>query len=380
MLVVVMSLQQVVALAMTGYVRAGFRTRTFGLEHLRLEPSTIIAPNHRSDNDVPLLVSALAPTWTRAVAGGVSWPTFAADDHAFFRGFLAGYPEGLPLGVRRLLWPVRVGGVLERHLQCVPVGRPTQMRLVELLRYDPNRVLDGQLPAEVRGALARRARELGRRAPLRAADVLSGRYADILWTELARDHTPGCDEIWRAHLRSAVGDFRRLIATVRTGGLVVIFPEGQLMTDGQVGPLEAGLASLARKGWATRVQPVAISYDAMTSGRPRAYVSVAPPVDPALGELADRVTARLRAAIPLTPGQIAATVVRRSGTAAELRRAGAEWVARAQVDGRPIEPGLLGCRRAALLSLAFAHARQRGPEDRLVRSLAQELSSANPQS
>jgi hypothetical protein len=226
MLLGVIAAQRMVALGMAGYVRASFRTRTFGLEHLRLEPATILAPNHRSDNDVPLLVSALASRWTDAVGTGVPWPTFAADDHAFFRGFLAGYPPDLPLAMRRLLWPVCVGGVLERHLQCVPVRRPGQMWLVELLRHDPDRPLDGQLPPGVRDALFRRAGELGRRAPDRGGDVLDGRFADLLWTLLERDLTSDCEDIWRAHLRSAVDDFRRLVATLRGGGLVVIFPEG----------------------------------------------------------------------------------------------------------------------------------------------------------
>lgn len=371
------ALQEIVALGMTGYVRAGFRTRTFGLEHLCLEPSTIIAPNHRSDNDVPLLVSALAASWGTAAADGVPWPTFAADDHAFFRGFLAGYPEGIPLGLRRLLWPIRVGGVLERHLQCVPVRQPAQMRLVELLRRDPDRPLDGQLPRELRDALARRARESGRRAPLRAGDVLNGRYADILWTQLHRDLTRGCEDIWRAHLRAAVGDFRRLVLTLRTGGLVVIFPEGHLMTDGQVGPFAPGLASLTRRGRAVQVQPVAISYDHLTPGRTRAYISVAPPVPAAPGQLEERVTERLRRAIPLTPGQIAATVLQRSGSQDVLQRAGADWIARAQADGRPIEPGLLGRRRRLVLTSAFSQAQRRGRNQTLVATMAHELRTAN---
>jgi 1-acyl-sn-glycerol-3-phosphate acyltransferase len=153
--------QQLVAAGMTAYVRGGFRLRTFGLDNLRLEPGTIVTPNHRSDNDVPVLVSALAGPWGRAVRGGIPWPTFAADDHAFFRGFLAGYPEGLPLAARRLLWPVRVGGPLERWLQCVPVREPARMRLVELLRRAPERPLDGRLPA----ALAQSFWQARRRGP-----------------------------------------------------------------------------------------------------------------------------------------------------------------------------------------------------------------------
>src|ERR1700674_214907 len=66
----VIAAQRMVALAMTGYVHTVCAARTFGVEHLRVEPGTIIAPNHRSDNDVPLLVSALYPPWSKAAASG----------------------------------------------------------------------------------------------------------------------------------------------------------------------------------------------------------------------------------------------------------------------------------------------------------------------
>jgi 1-acyl-sn-glycerol-3-phosphate acyltransferase len=377
MLVDMVALQRAVALGMAGYVRAGFRTRTFGLEHLRPEPATILAPNHRSDNDVPVLVSALAGRWAAAVGEGVPWPTFAADDHAFFRGFLAGYPEGIPMALRRLLWPVRVGGVLERYLQCVPVRQPGRMRLVELLRHDPDRPLDGQLPPDVRDALFRRAGELGRPVPDRGGDVLDGRFADLLWTLLERDLTTGCEDIWRAHLRSAVGDFRRLVAALRGGGLVVIFPEGRLIADGRLGPLQPGLASLVRRGRARLVQPVAISYDRLTPGRTVAYVSIAEALDPSSVSVSSQFLERLRRAIPLTAGQIAATVVRRPDSAGSLMRVGAEWVERAEADGRPIEPALRDSRHALTLRRALWKARRLGADHEVVRSTARELVTAN---
>jgi 1-acyl-sn-glycerol-3-phosphate acyltransferase len=368
--------QQLVAAGMTAYVRTGFRLRTFGLDNLRLEPGTIVTPNHRSDNDVPVLVSALAGPWGRAVRAGIPWPTFAADDHAFFRGFLAGYPEGLPLAARRLLWPVRVGGPLERWLQCVPVRQPAQMRLVELLRRAPERPLNGRLPADLNEALARRAARLGSRPPARAREALSGGFADLLWTEITRDDTTESDDIWRAHLHTAVGDFRRLILTLRDGGIVVIFPEGELITDGHIGPLASGVATLARRGRARLVQPVAIAYDRLTVGRPRAYVSVAPAVAPAAGGVRDAIAESVRRAIPLTAGQIAATVLRRGGGRRDLFRTAAEAVRVARRDGRPIEPSLLEGRQAAALAESFWQARRRGPDHEVVTALASELMTA----
>ena len=136
------------------------------------------------------------------------------------------------------------------------------------------------------------------------------------------------------------------------------------------------------------VQPVAISYDPLTTGRVRAYISVAAPIvtsrtpDPPAGATAPapldgRVTDALRRAVPLTAGQIAAAVLRDGGSSRALQRAGAEWVARAQAHGRPIEPDLLGGRRRPVLAQAFTRARRRGAADGLIRALAQELRSAN---
>src|SRR6185437_726177 len=134
--------QDPVPLGMTAYVRARFRLRVFGSEHLRIEPRQIIAPSHRSDNDVPVLISVIYPAWSAAVARGAPWPTFGAMIELFLPGFFAGYPPALPLALRRLLWPYQPGTVLGRHLQCVPVREPHRMRVQELLRHAPGERLD----------------------------------------------------------------------------------------------------------------------------------------------------------------------------------------------------------------------------------------------
>lgn len=370
-----LSAQHPVAAGMTAYVRLRMRPHVFGLEHLRLEPGTILAPNHRSDNDVPVLVTALYPTWVRAVARGAPWPTFATDDHAFLQGFLAGYPEGIPLWLRRLLWPIRVGGVLERNLQCVPVREPNEMRLVEVLRADPGLVLDGQLPAELRTALARRAAEHGRPAPERAQDVLHAAYADLLWTPVEHDRVARPGEHWREHLRAAVRDFRDLAQTLAAGGIVVIYPEGALSADGRIGPLKSGLASLARRGRARWVQPVAISYDPLAGSRPRVYVSIAPRIAPVPGRLTSDVSDALRRAMPMTAGQIVAWQLFRGGT--QLDAIAADWIARARADGRPIDPALLGPGRQAALRGARRAALRLGESDAVIGRLAIELEDAH---
>jgi 1-acyl-sn-glycerol-3-phosphate acyltransferase len=370
--------QRIVAGLMATYVRLKFRPRLFGLANLHVEPSTILAVNHRSDSDVPLLVTTLARPWRSLVERGLPWPTFAADDHAFFRGFLAGYPSGLPLALRRLLWPIRVGRILERRLQCVPVGQPDRMFLVELLRDDPTQPLgDRHLPAEVDAALRERASRLGRQAPEIAADVLRGAFADLLWTELREDETPNWETAWRNHARYALKDFRRLADALRAGGVVVIFPEGELAPDGRLGPLQPGFASLARRAKVRVVQPIAIAYDPLGVGRPRAYVSIAPMIEPRPGTLITEVAAAWRRAIPLTAGQLAALVVLQGGTAADLHRVATAWIGRARAAVRPIEPALLGPGRRAVLVEALWRARRYGPAHPAVVNLAQELRSTS---
>ncbi len=363
-----------VAIGMSGHSAVFFNRRMFGAENIRLGPHSILAPSHRTDHDVPVLASLFFPYWARAFAEGNPWPTFATDDQAFMRGFLAGYTPGLPLWMRRLLWPIRVGGVLERHLQCVPVRQPSQMLAVELLRAAPDQPLDGQVPTELRAALIDRAITLRRPSPKLAADVLDGGYADLLWTEIERDTSGGDAEVWRTHLRAAVGDFRRLTTALRSGGSVVLFPEGELSEDGAIGPLKSGLASLARRGRARFVQPVAISYDPLTYGRTHAYVSVAAPLEPVPPRLTEVLTSALRRATTLSAGQIAAwNLLEGDGSPRALARGAEAWIARALADHRPIEPALLGPGRTSVLRIAHARALRRGATDTVITRLATEL-------
>lgn len=371
------ALQDPVAAGLIAYVRARFRVRIFGSAQLRIEPGQIIAPSHRSDNDVPVLVAAMYPAWSAAVARGEPWPTFGAMVELSLPGFFAGYPPGLPLAVRRRLWPYQPGAVLERHLQCVPVREPHRMRLQELLRPDPDARLDRLVPAGILEGLVARSAALGRPPPVYAREVLDGAHVDLLWAEVDDLVAPEPPEVWREHARVAVRDFRRLGAALARGGTVVMFPEGDLSANGEIGPARPGLASLARRGAARSVQPVALAYDPLVSGRRRAYVSFAPALEPVAGQLRPAVTRALRAATPLTPGQLAAAAVL-AGVASRpaFERSAVDAVARAHADGRPVEPALEGSGRGRTLAYALARARRLGPEDPVVRRLARELASA----
>ncbi|MDQ6811380.1 MAG: 1-acyl-sn-glycerol-3-phosphate acyltransferase [Actinomycetota bacterium] len=376
--------QSVVALGMTAYVRAGFALRTFGAEHLRSDRGTIVAASHRTDYDVPVLSAALAWRWARAVAQGRPWPTFVARDDLFLRGFLAGWQPGVPIGVRRALFKVRISRPLER-LQCVPVREPGRMRLVELLLSDPARDLEGWLPIELERALLKRARGLGRPQPRTGGDVIDAAYADVLWEPVDRDQTHDADAAWRAHLDRALADFRRIVEIVRRGDYLVIFPEGDTSPDGQIGPIRPGLGSLVRRGGARLIQPVSIAYDPLTAGRTRAYVAVgralevtSPTSAPRNGAERKRaVTRALREGTPLTPGQLAADALQRGLTTTALLAEAEDYLTHARASGRPVEPGLERRGRRQLLVDALRRADHLGVRDPVIERLAGELRSAH---
>lgn len=374
-----LSPESAIALGMTVYVRSRFRLRCFDAERLSSARGTIVAVSHRSDDDVPVLAAALYTQWARAVAQGRPWPTFVAREDLFLRGFLAGWQPGLPIHMRRALFRMRISSPLER-LQCVPVREPLRMRLVELLLSDPDRELDGWLPAELERALLKRARALGRPQPRAGREVIDAAYADVLWEPVDRDQTHNADAAWRAHLDRAVADLRRIVEIVRRGDHLVIFPEGDTSPDGQIGPIRPGLGSLVRRGGARLIQPVSIAYDPLVSGRPRAYVAVARALEITSRNGAERgraVTAALRAGTPLTPGQLAADALQRGLTATALLAEAEDYLMHARASGRPVEPGLERRGRRQLLLDALRRADRLGAQDQVIQRLAAELRSAH---
>lgn len=369
--------QRSVAGGMSAYARAVFRVRMFGSERLRIQPGTLVVVSHRSEQDVPLLIGSVYESFAATAGRAGFWPAFAAREDLFLPGFLAGSLPRLPLFARRLLWPLGIGGLLERHLQCMPVREPHRMWLLELLRASAERSLEGWLPDGLLGAFLGRAARLGRPRPVRAADVLNGAYADILWQLIERDTVPDSEEEWREHLRTAVSDFRALVARLRAGGVLVVFPEGEPSVSGEIGRLQSGLGSLIRRGRPRWLQPIAIAYDPLLGGRTRAYVSIASPLAAVSEGIEQVVRDALRIATPLTAGQLASRAICEGSSGAELDRAAQDLIARAGSEGRPVAPELSGPGRRLVLKRALSRASRMGPANATVRRLARELESAH---
>jgi 1-acyl-sn-glycerol-3-phosphate acyltransferase len=349
-------LYDAVALALTAYARSAFRVHPLG-DRFRLDPGALVVSSHRSDGDVPVLISVLYEhAYGRFRRRGPELH-FAVRDDLFVRGFFGGYPPGLPLWARRLLYPIAIGRILEERLPCHPIRSATRLRIVELLAEHADARADELLREELLHPFCRR----GLRRDARGRDVLDGRYADLLWRVLEPADTIGplAEESWRRRAALALADFRSLCELVRSGETLLIFPEGRPSPDGELGPMQPGLAALVRRARPTSLRPLALAYDPLVSGRPYAYVGIGKPVEPSADE--DAVLDLLRRTTPLTPGQLVA-----SG-------AGEDDVDAALDEGRLVAPELLD-RATRRERLVEARARADGHD---LHRLAREYRSAH---
>jgi len=172
-----------------------------------------------------------------------------------------------------------------------------------------------------------------------------------------------------------VRDFRELVDVVSRGAVLLIFPEGRPSPNGEIGPLQRGLASLVRRARPQVLQPVGVAYDPLVRGRTRALVSFGEPLAPPGEELEDTVLSALRLATPLTCGQVVAGWIR-SGRRGSVGAALEGEVERAVAEGRNVDPQLLGVPgRERRLRLALASADSLPDDDPSLVFLARELES-----
>jgi len=357
-------LYDAVAWGMWLYSRAAFRVETIG--ELRPEPGLLLVSTHRAESDVPLLCPLVYARCRYFRDRGAARLSFAARDDMFDRGFLAGFPDGLPLRARRLLYPLRAGPYLPRvRVHPIPYPGVAWMRIGWALERLPAAMrLDDAVSQSIVERFRVRAAEAGREQPRSVADVLHGVYADLLWTYCSRDDltSPGYDDLWRERAVDGAAALRRLIEHARTAGeMLLLFPEGEPSQDGSIGPLQPGLDLFVRRARPAALKALSIAYDPLVPGRPRAVVAFGPRLDPASGRTEERTLEALRATMPLTAGSLvahelvaAAEKGRNSVLAGELDRAAAEAVASALAEGRPVERALCGSERRARLSETLA--------------------------
>jgi 1-acyl-sn-glycerol-3-phosphate acyltransferase len=177
------------------------------------------------------------------------------------------------------------------------------MRVIELARIAPSLPIDN-LP--VADALRERAMRLGRAEPRYAGDVLSRRYADLLWTVVTRDDAPRPAHAWASRLTHAREDLSRLVDLLRNGQSLLLFPEGRPSPDGAVAPLQRGVGLLVRRGRPRRVVPLGIAYDPIGRGRTRALLRIGDPVAPPREDIEPSLHELLCRTMPRSTGAAAA--------------------------------------------------------------------------
>ena len=341
-------LYDAVAAGMWIYARATFRTIVLGERDLRMRAGLLAVATHRSDADVPLICSTLFfadRMWSRHHLR----LHFAARDDLFERGALAGLAPGLPLPLRRLLFAFDPAPFLPL-VRVNPIRGTTAVKVAQVLgAFAPTVALDAALPAAEASRFRTDARALGVESPATVGEALRPEFARLLWRDLAQSDLDGPEyrDLWQARAQQAAADLRRLIALVRAGEPLLLFPEGRPSADGTIGPLRRGLDLLVRRGKPKLLLPLAIAYDPLTAGRTLAYLSVGEPFAPPHVGIDHAILEALRRAMPLTCAQVVAhsllQAVERGVervTAAALEADVAAAVTRATGDRRPCDPRL----------------------------------------
>jgi hypothetical protein len=346
-----------------------------GLAHDTGAPRTLFAITHKRDLD------AFAPL--PRLLGHRGWRALTSDVHfamradSFQPGFLARVVQH-PGWFARLLRPISVGPVL-RAVGVHPLDslhfRPAETWLREALIAEGDVALGTLLAPDALASIAAAAGDdpaaLAQR-PLSA--LLAWRYFRPLQRQLGSElfRGPARRRAEARVLASAKRQLAELAAWLRAGGSVYTSPEGRLSPDGRLGPVRAGMLRLLRAAPAdTRVLPIAIVYDFMTTGRPRMWVDCAPALEGGAQltarELESRVRAAWLAAARFTCTQLATGLLVQSREkldspvrAEELAAGVRAWAAQLAASGRHVDPRLLseaGARRRVGRYLRYAERR-----------------------
>jgi hypothetical protein len=353
-------------------VRTVCRMEFHGLEYDTRAPRTYLAITHKRDLDamgpVPWLLWHRG--W-RAITGEVH---FAMRGDVFTRGFLARIVDR-PRWVAWLLRPLAIGPIVHA-LGIHPLVdlhlRPGEEWVRDALRAGGDRDADVVLTPTFLRVLADAAHEPAERVagqPL--SGLLAWRYAAVM--RVWWDVDIFLPEPRRAAEVRTVASAKRALDDIagwlRVGGSLLSAPEGKLSPDGTLSPVNGGfhrIITAAPVG--TRVLPIAIVYDAMTTGRPRMFVDLAPAIESAPAVPRAALDGALRqawlGAARLTCSQIASGAIVRAAQepGAAFTRADLTRAVRAQamhlaaagrhVDGRLLRSGT--ARRAVARYLRYA--------------------------
>jgi hypothetical protein len=274
------------AAAFSTIPRLAFALEVSGLEHARAQPPTYLAISHKRDLDTmaPLGRILFHRGWP-ALTGDVR---FAMRADSFETGFLARVVTGPRWLIRllRLVRPISVGPIL-RGLGVYPLTdysqRPGETWLREYLRVEGDaRVGETLAPWMIQTLAETAGDDPDAVARLMISGLLAWRFHAPLQPRVGPDvfRSPARRRAERRVVETAKAELEAISAWIQHGGSLYGAPEGRLSPEGRISPITSGLHRILREAPAeTRLVPIMIVYDFMTTHRGRMFVTLAPPIE-----------------------------------------------------------------------------------------------------
>ncbi|MEJ2643970.1 MAG: 1-acyl-sn-glycerol-3-phosphate acyltransferase [Gammaproteobacteria bacterium] len=255
-------------------VRCLYRVEVTGLENFSRAPSTLIVANHRDDADGPIISSVLVGKRDLTQPGVL--PHFVAREDLCRHAFLRAYLDRWPWFLRAMLGLIDVRPLVAA-LQAHPMRRIRERAVGEVLE-DVLEVF-GDLPLEqvLKTRWAKRFEAFNGGKPLSVADALTRRYRRLYYERgglsvLTLKRYRAIKPYQRAAIQQQLQTF---VGLLEAGELVQLAPEGVISPDGTFARPRGALHTLVNTPRApVRLLPVSITYDYMTTGRPRVFVNV----------------------------------------------------------------------------------------------------------
>jgi len=266
--------------------RLAFALEVHGLEHARAQPPTYLAISHKRDLDTMAPLGRII--FHRGWAALVGEVRFAMRSDSFEPGFLARVVAGPRwfIELLRLVRPISVGPIL-RGLGVYPLTdysqRPGETWLREYLRVEGDARVGATLaPWMIQTLADATGNDPSAVERLMLSGLLSWRFHGPLQPRIGPDvFTGGARRrAERRVVETAKAELEVIAGWVRRGGSLYGAPEGRLSPDGRISPITSGLHRILREAPAeTRLVPIMIVYDFMTTHRRRMFVTLAPPIE-----------------------------------------------------------------------------------------------------
>lgn len=256
-------------------LKAYYRLEIRGIENYSESPSTLIVANHKRDMDSILLATVFY------FQDGFLRPgreiSFMGSENLFQPGFLATWING-PKFLQKLLAPISLNYIL-RSLNAHPIGKldfdslPLHDALQVIEKHDGDRRLSEVIDDEL-------AAELVRSSGHRSSDPRISRYLNtegyprkkIDVQDLKKSYRKVVKRNKLGSVKQQLGEF---IDLLNQGQILYITPEGQLSSNGLLGPLKDSMLILIDEtDPVITITPTNITYDFLTEGKGTVFVNV----------------------------------------------------------------------------------------------------------